>query len=193
VLRAPGGGALRPSAPPVGLDLDVRKELATRDRDISALRSRIELMGARMSEIEDGRDVVRDSQIEKRLAAIEARLGSLDRRVEAIELRREASGDVAERLDALEARLTALESARAAAPAASSTSKTAEPDDLRRIKGIGPKFERALVAMGVTTFAQIAGWSARDVERVAAELGIKPERIARAGWTKSAQALAKQG
>jgi predicted flap endonuclease-1-like 5' DNA nuclease len=63
------------------------------------------------------------------------------------------------------------------------------PDDLKRISGVGPAFERALHAQGVTRFAEIAQWSADDVERVAAALGIPAQRIERDGWIRSAREL----
>ena len=38
-------------------------------------------------------------------------------------------------------------------------------DDLTRIKGLGPKIATLLGEQGVTSFAQIAAWTAADVER----------------------------
>lgn len=43
------------------------------------------------------------------------------------------------------------------------TPRSAEPDDLKIIEGIGPKIDGILRAAGITTFAQLA---ATDVERV---------------------------
>ncbi|HMI93296.1 MAG TPA: hypothetical protein VK509_18120 [Polyangiales bacterium] len=55
-------------------------------------------------------------------------------------------------------------------------------DDLKRIPGIGPAFERALARLGVTSFAQIAQWDGQDVLRIAGELNVSPRRIERDGW-----------
>ena len=63
------------------------------------------------------------------------------------------------------------------------------PDDLRRIKGVGPKYERALHAADVHTYRQIAAWSEDDLENIARRIGTRPERILRAGWIESARAL----
>ena len=63
-------------------------------------------------------------------------------------------------------------------------------DDLTRIKGVGPKFARALSDLGYTRFEDVAAWTAEDVARVAGALGIKPQRIEKAGWVASAAALA---
>jgi len=62
-------------------------------------------------------------------------------------------------------------------------------DDLKRITGIGPGYERALHAMGVTTFAQIAAWMPEDIERVATQLRTTPKRILRDDWVSRARAL----
>jgi predicted flap endonuclease-1-like 5' DNA nuclease len=63
------------------------------------------------------------------------------------------------------------------------------PDDLKLISGIGPGFERALRAAGVTTFEQIAHWSIDDVARIAAEIRTVPQRIVRGRWVERAQEI----
>jgi predicted flap endonuclease-1-like 5' DNA nuclease len=65
-------------------------------------------------------------------------------------------------------------------------------DDLKRIPGIGPGFERALHEHGVTSFAQIADWTLEDVERVARHLRTAPARIVRGGWIERARELVAQ-
>ena len=64
-------------------------------------------------------------------------------------------------------------------------------DDLKRIRGIGPAFEQKLQAVGVTNYAQIAAWTAADIERIAGDLGIPSARIARDGWIERAGELAR--
>lgn len=66
-----------------------------------------------------------------------------------------------------------------------------EPDDLKLIKGIGPKFEGDLNAGGVYYFRQIAAWKAADIKTVEAVIKKFPGRIKRDGWVKQAKALAK--
>jgi predicted flap endonuclease-1-like 5' DNA nuclease len=63
------------------------------------------------------------------------------------------------------------------------------PDDLKRIRGIGAGFERALIEIGVTKLSQIASWTPEDVARIAARLKVRPERILRDGWVESARRL----
>jgi predicted flap endonuclease-1-like 5' DNA nuclease len=69
---------------------------------------------------------------------------------------------------------------------------SAEPsDDLGRLKGVGPKLVAALHAMGVTRYAQVAGWSEADVARVDAALPPAFQgRITRDNWIEQARFLA---
>ena len=64
-------------------------------------------------------------------------------------------------------------------------------DDLKEIKGIGPKIEATLNEMGVTTFAQIAAWKKEDIEAMSSKLGNFKDRITRDEWVKKAKKLAK--
>ena len=65
-------------------------------------------------------------------------------------------------------------------------------DDLTRIKGVGPKVANLLHGLGVTTFAQIAGWDDADVDRIDAQLGSFAGRIRRDDWRAQAALLAAQ-
>jgi NADH-quinone oxidoreductase subunit E len=66
-------------------------------------------------------------------------------------------------------------------------------DDLKRIAGIGPAFERALAKQGITSYAQIAAWAPEDVLRIAGVLNISPRRIERDEWIQRARSLAGGG
>jgi predicted flap endonuclease-1-like 5' DNA nuclease len=62
-------------------------------------------------------------------------------------------------------------------------------DDLRRIRGIGPRFAQQLESLGFTSFAAIASWSEADIARVAKRLRITAERVSREGWVEQARGL----
>ncbi|MGB8313419.1 MAG: 50S ribosomal protein L21 [Aestuariivirga sp.] len=79
-----------------------------------------------------------------------------------------------------------MEAAAAAAPLATPVAGTA--DDISLIGGIGPKILKGLTDMGITTFAQIAGWTKADVERIETELKQKG-RVAREEWIEQAKEL----
>ena len=65
------------------------------------------------------------------------------------------------------------------------------PDDLKRIKGLGPKLATLLASFGVTRFDQIAAWSEGDIAEVDRFLGDFQGRIARDNWVEQAGYLAK--
>jgi predicted flap endonuclease-1-like 5' DNA nuclease len=82
-----------------------------------------------------------------------------------------------------------------AATAKSATAKPAagpasgKPDNLRRLIGIGPVNEKLLKAQGVTSFAQIASWTAADIKRIEDVMNFDG-RIARERWIEQAKLLA---
>ena len=63
------------------------------------------------------------------------------------------------------------------------------PDDLKVIKGIGPKFEGDLNSKGIYYYRQIANWSAADVKMVEGVIDSIPGRIQRDEWVKQAKKL----
>lgn len=69
-------------------------------------------------------------------------------------------------------------------------SDTGEGDDLRRIKGLGPKLVTTLHALGVTRYAQIAAWSDADLDDLDTKLGAFAGRPRRDSWVEQARLLA---
>lgn len=66
-------------------------------------------------------------------------------------------------------------------------------DDLKMIKGVGPKLETLLNTLGVWHFDQIAGWRKKEVQWVDENLEGFKGRIERDDWIKQAKTLAKGG
>lgn len=66
-------------------------------------------------------------------------------------------------------------------------------DDLKQIKGVGPKLEQQLNSMGYWHFDQIAGWSDSDVAWVDENLEGFKGRVSRDGWVEQAKVLAGGG
>ena len=62
-------------------------------------------------------------------------------------------------------------------------------DDLKKIKGIGPAFERDLNEKGVYYYRQIGAWKAADIKQVEETVKKFPGRIKRDGWVKQAKDL----
>jgi len=153
------------------------------------------------TEIDRWKDVVRDLELKVRLRddlitelkrsiedqkklvlAAEARASAFEARVSAAE----------DRAQAAEARARSAEERAASAELHASSTPASEPDDLKRIKGVGPAFERKLRSLGVSGYADVAAWTADDIQRMADALGILPQRITRDGWIESAAKLAKK-
>ncbi len=65
------------------------------------------------------------------------------------------------------------------------------PDDLKLIKGIGPKFEKDLNSKGIYYFRQIGAWKKKDVTMVEGVIDSIPGRIERDEWVKQAKGFAK--
>ena len=68
--------------------------------------------------------------------------------------------------------------------------KPANPDDLKKISGVGPKLEGVLNGLGIYTYDQIARWKKGEVEWVDDHLKFKG-RIDRDEWIAQCKALAK--
>ncbi|KRW97337.1 hypothetical protein [Paracoccus sp. MKU1] len=68
-----------------------------------------------------------------------------------------------------------------------------QADDLKRIKGIGPKISDWLNAQGVTRYDQIAAWDAATVADFAQRLGRMGGRIEADDWVGQAKLLAAGG
>ena len=63
-------------------------------------------------------------------------------------------------------------------------------DDLKLLSGVGPALEKKLHEAGVTSFAQIASWTAADIAEFDEKLSFKG-RIERENWVEQAKELAK--
>ena len=65
-------------------------------------------------------------------------------------------------------------------------------DDLKQIKGVGPRIEAKLNAAGINSFAQIAAWNKKQQADFAEQLSFAG-RIEREDWVAQAKILAKGG
>jgi predicted flap endonuclease-1-like 5' DNA nuclease len=193
--------------------MQLRQELAARQSEIAALKAdrqalRDEALAtrAKIAELESaarGEDALRREQAElhsKTLTALRERVAELDGKAQhAAGLQRRLAEleettahmqelefkveEMAERLMERESLIGSLQSQLATLPPASAN------DDLKNIRGIGPKYEKALKALGITTYRQIAGWTEADVERIADKLSLRAERIVRDDWIGRARKL----
>ncbi|MGJ8603919.1 MAG: endonuclease [Marivita sp.] len=75
-------------------------------------------------------------------------------------------------------------------PETLSAARDGGPDNLKEIKGIGPKLEQLLHSMGFYHFDQIANWTADEVAWVNANLQGFKGRVTRDTWVEQAKILA---
>jgi NADH-quinone oxidoreductase subunit E len=96
--------------------------------------------------------------------------------------------------------------AEAPAPAAKAPASTADdapeflsaardggPDDLKQIKGVGPKLEKTLHGMGIFHFDQIAIWGPKEQAWIDDNLEGFKGRATRDNWVEQAKTLAAGG
>ena len=77
------------------------------------------------------------------------------------------------------------------APAIAVPVPTGAPDDLRRIKGLGPKVAAQLGDLGIVRFDQLAALDADAQASLDAQLGAFAGRMARDRWIEQAALLAR--
>ena len=77
-----------------------------------------------------------------------------------------------------------------ASPAIAAPADDAAPDDLLRLKGVGPKLKALLIELGVSRYAQIAAWTDSDIAAIDARLGNFKGRPVRDQWVDQAKYLA---
>jgi predicted flap endonuclease-1-like 5' DNA nuclease len=78
-------------------------------------------------------------------------------------------------------------------PAALEAAREGGADDLKRIKGIGPKLEKLCNRLGFYHFDQIAAWTADEVAWVDQNLEGFKGRVTRDNWVEQARLLASGG
>ncbi|WP_306256812.1 NADH-quinone oxidoreductase subunit NuoE [Pararhizobium sp. IMCC21322] len=76
-------------------------------------------------------------------------------------------------------------------PAALDKARSGGADDLKRIKGVGPKIEGILNSLGIFHFDQIAAWDQANKDWVDDHLSFKG-RVDREDWIPQAEALANE-
>jgi predicted flap endonuclease-1-like 5' DNA nuclease len=152
------------------------------------LRARLRREADRLRELESAlraeKDLRRQAAEEhySALSGLRTRLG---------ELEAEKEREVSRLNDELSRASAALEQAEAAADASASAMVGAPKLvlGLRRIRGIGPGYQRSLEQFGITRVQQVAAWSDADVRDFAEKLKIRADRIVKEDWIGQAKSL----
>lgn len=160
----------------------------------SEAEARIEALEAELATLGGG-DADADAHREARLAA--------EARVAALEAELAAAGDAGAEIARLQAELAACEARGDVAPADAegfvdvgqrpeglSAARDGQPDDLKLIKGVGPKLEKLCNSLGFWHFDQVAAWTADEVAWVDENLEGFKGRVTRDEWVEQAKSLA---
>ncbi|MED5370146.1 MAG: hypothetical protein VX899_03945 [Myxococcota bacterium] len=162
-------------------------------------------------ELKLGESRQRRNELEQELEALRLEMAALRReqdlpasRPTQLELMKD-SGGVDQQLQAARSRLEELETAHqellaqhtellstageAIAPEWLLEAPQGLPDDLKRIKGIGPVLSATLNKLGIYHFHQLARLEAAEAAWLAAQLGTFPGRIFRDRWVQQAREL----
>ncbi len=83
--------------------------------------------------------------------------------------------------------------ARQTKPATLAAAREGGADDLKKIKGVGPKLEQLLNSLGFHHFDQIAAWTDEELAWVDDNLEGFKGRASRDGWVEQAKVLARGG
>ncbi len=87
----------------------------------------------------------------------------------------------------------ASDPAPAAKPAGLDGPRDGQPDDLKRIKGVGPKLEQLLHSLGFYHFDQVGAWTDAELAWVDDNLEGFKGRASRDEWIAQARTLASEG
>lgn len=71
------------------------------------------------------------------------------------------------------------------------TATEADKNDLKKINGIGPKYESFLNEVGIYTYLQVSKLKASDLDNLAEFSGLTREKIEKEDWMKQAKDLLK--
>jgi predicted flap endonuclease-1-like 5' DNA nuclease len=180
-----------------------KQALATKDVQLRSLSAQRDLFKTQLAERESRvreLESPRDAEVRAKVPELEQRVTEYRRQLEQraeriveletqLTLRSRRITELERSLAQRDQRIVALENDLAEGLAWGAQDRE---DDLKAIKGIGPKFERLLKALGVKTVAQIAEWSEEDVGRFASALKVPKDRIVRGGWVDKARSLVKR-
>ncbi|HEY4157385.1 MAG TPA: hypothetical protein VGM29_04780 [Polyangiaceae bacterium] len=153
---------------------------------LSALRARIaelEAHGHAAPDADRRIDEVR-KQLAERAAALaerDARLAERD-----AQLTQQARA-LADRDARLAERDQEIEQLKSAPP--TPTRAGGEKSGLRAIRGVGPAFERALIALGISEVSQIAEWTPEQAAEIAPKIKARIDRMLRDDWIGQARRL----
>lgn len=152
----------------------------------------LEAAQTRIRQLESGTELTTEHDLVEALAAARQRVEELER-----DARRDRRAWYRERTElqaganALRDRVASLEAARPEGPPRNLLSEPRDglPDDLTRIRGVGPVTQKLLNEAGLYHYDQLAGLDDEDLDWLATTYGVSAERIVREAWRAQAARL----
>ena len=190
---ARGGESTRPSAAPPGVTSEsaevplrtalatIRQDLAEHERKFEARRARIESLESRLGLLEGDARLI---ELRRMTEGFDLRIARIER--DHADAQQILDQKLKQLVDAMEERVGArlAEAAKAPPPP-----KKATESELRKIKGLSPKYQKALTELGITTVAAVAGLTNDDFAKIAAHLSMSVDKVKKLGWVETARAL----
>jgi predicted flap endonuclease-1-like 5' DNA nuclease len=181
-----------------------RKKIADQGRQIKAVRSEPR-NGGSVKEFYDGK-LVESLRVEivvlrENLEARDERLGELNLELRESQVRaqellnnlnawKNRVGPLTKKLHEQRTLIDGITGSQSPSEPAEFNPRTGKrPDDLKKIRGIGPALERRLHTTGVSQFRQIAEMSAQDLSDLAGKISISPAVAERGKWIQQARTL----
>ncbi len=178
-IAAPADAAVDDAAVDDGADAEAAAEAAKAEAEAAAKAAEAQAK----AEAEEKAQAKAAAEAEEKAQAKAAAEAEEKARVEAAakaEAEKAEAHDHAEELGAGEAKPELLTQARGG-----------KADDLKKIKGVGPKLEKELNEAGVFHFDQIASWTKEEVYWADNHLVSFKGRVSRDNWVDQAKELAK--
>ncbi len=156
------------------------EESGTAPADVERLQADLESCGA-----ERGKLAAQIAEMEQDLASRDLRIAELEAELAAKPEVTAAPVPVAAAADAGPSKEEGLARIAEIAERTAGGGPAAD-DDLKKVHGIGPKLERTLKDLGISSFRQIANFEQEDIAYVTAALDAFKGRIERDDWMSSA-------
>lgn len=164
------------------------QEYSTLQSEVSALATQVNFKSGRLMELayadmpflthSDGDDIAKEaSALRQKVRSLEQRLAALEKTTgQAAAAPEKPAGSKKKKLmDKL------------------GTASVSDADDLKQIKGVGPKLEGMLNEIGIYTFRQISKMGEEEYRLIDEALGAFQGRASRDKWAKQAQQLLRAG
>ena len=149
---------------------------------------------AKVARLRADRDALKRAGLgkDRRIAELEASLAASNDKILSAAAALVKGGDIDVAPGAVRLEDDDADTVASVAPASLKKARDGTPDDLTRIKGIGPKLAVLCHNLGFYHYDQIAAWTPQEVAWVDANLEGFKGRVTRDEWVRQARALAEE-